>query len=197
MLSRDEILEQMRERVHHPAGTRELLQLLHIPREERAAFRRHLKNLVELATAERSIDQAEADVMVSDARRTALSMAVIAQVQIAVQRYALAQDNFKVAGRLYGVDVELSSVASGGAAASSGSRLESLTALSHKTVSELQYLIAYSDLQNAYGRILNSVGANRLPLEIEHQTVAGLKAEVRKLIDNWKIDLPTARFAAK
>ena len=46
MLSRDEILEQMRERVHHPAGTRELLQLLYIPREERAAFRRHLKNLV-------------------------------------------------------------------------------------------------------------------------------------------------------
>ena len=36
MLSRDQILAQMRERVHHPAGTRELLQLLKIPREERA-----------------------------------------------------------------------------------------------------------------------------------------------------------------
>jgi ribonuclease R len=46
MLSREELLEQMRERVHHPAGTRELLQLLKIPREERAAFRRHLKSLV-------------------------------------------------------------------------------------------------------------------------------------------------------
>src|SRR5438105_8872785 len=46
MLSRDQILVQMRERVHHPAGTRELLQLLKIPREERATFRRHLKALV-------------------------------------------------------------------------------------------------------------------------------------------------------
>src|SRR5436190_11739139 len=46
MLSREQILEQMRERVHHPAGTRELLQLLKIPREERATFRRHLKSLV-------------------------------------------------------------------------------------------------------------------------------------------------------
>src|SRR5215467_14508681 len=36
----------MRERVHHPAGTRELLQLLKIPREERVAFKRHLKSLV-------------------------------------------------------------------------------------------------------------------------------------------------------
>jgi ribonuclease R len=46
MLSRESILEQMRERVHHPAGTRELLQILQIPREERATFRRHLKRLV-------------------------------------------------------------------------------------------------------------------------------------------------------
>ncbi|MFN7917981.1 MAG: ribonuclease R [Vicinamibacterales bacterium] len=46
MLSRDAILDQMRERVHHPAGTRELLQLLKIPKDERATFRRHLKSLV-------------------------------------------------------------------------------------------------------------------------------------------------------
>ena len=155
------------------------------------------KNLIELATAERSINAAEADVKVADARRAALSMAVIAQVQIAVQRFALAEDDFKVAGRLFGVDQELSAVAAGGAEATSGSKLDSLAALSRKTVSELQYLVTYSDLQNAYSRILNSVGANRLPLEIEHQSVGALKAEVRKLIDNWKIDLPTARFAAR
>ncbi len=46
MLSADQILAQLRERVHHPAGVRELLQLLKIPREERSGFRRHLKALV-------------------------------------------------------------------------------------------------------------------------------------------------------
>jgi ribonuclease R len=46
MLSRDQVLVEMRERVHHPAGTRELLQLLKIPREERVSFKRHLKSLV-------------------------------------------------------------------------------------------------------------------------------------------------------
>jgi ribonuclease R len=46
MLSRDHILAMMRERVHHPAGTRELLQLLKIPREERVTFKRHLRSLV-------------------------------------------------------------------------------------------------------------------------------------------------------
>ena len=46
MLSRDHVLAQMRERVHHPAALRELLQILKIPSEERATFRRHVKSLV-------------------------------------------------------------------------------------------------------------------------------------------------------
>ena len=46
MLNRDQILAQMRERVHHPAGIRELLQLLRVPRDERSPFKRHLASLV-------------------------------------------------------------------------------------------------------------------------------------------------------
>jgi len=46
MFSRDHVLELMRERVHHPAGMRELLQILKVPREERTSFKRHVKNLV-------------------------------------------------------------------------------------------------------------------------------------------------------
>ncbi len=46
MLSADQVLALMRERVHHPAGTRELLQVLKIPRDERTSFKRHIKSLV-------------------------------------------------------------------------------------------------------------------------------------------------------
>jgi ribonuclease R len=46
MFSRDQVLAMMRERVHHPAGMRELLQILKIPREERTSFKRHIKSLV-------------------------------------------------------------------------------------------------------------------------------------------------------
>jgi ribonuclease R len=47
MLSRDQILALMRERVHHPAGVRELLQVLKVPRDQRSSFKRHLQSLVE------------------------------------------------------------------------------------------------------------------------------------------------------
>ena len=46
MLSRDHVLALMRDRVHHPAGIRELLQLLKVARDERAAFKRHINALV-------------------------------------------------------------------------------------------------------------------------------------------------------
>jgi ribonuclease R len=46
MLGDDQILSLMRERVDHPATVPELLQLLRIPKEERAAFRRRLRHLV-------------------------------------------------------------------------------------------------------------------------------------------------------
>ncbi|MBI2189345.1 MAG: ribonuclease R [Acidobacteria bacterium] len=45
MHSRDELLNLIREKVHHPASARELVQLLRIPREERPSFTRQLKSL--------------------------------------------------------------------------------------------------------------------------------------------------------
>ncbi len=46
MLSRDDVLGLIRDRVHHPATARELAQLLRVPREERSSFKRQLKSLV-------------------------------------------------------------------------------------------------------------------------------------------------------
>jgi ribonuclease R len=46
MTARSDILRLIREQVHHPATARELSQVLGVPREERATFKRHLKTLV-------------------------------------------------------------------------------------------------------------------------------------------------------
>jgi ribonuclease R len=45
-VSRDRLLREIRERVHHPATARELIRVLDVPADERPAFRRHLKSLV-------------------------------------------------------------------------------------------------------------------------------------------------------
>jgi ribonuclease R len=46
MSSRDQLLRQMREHVHHPATARELIRVLRIDRSERPAFKRQLRSLV-------------------------------------------------------------------------------------------------------------------------------------------------------
>src|SRR3984893_3000937 len=46
MFSRDHVLALMRERVHHPAVMRELLQVLKVPPDDRTSFKRHVKSLV-------------------------------------------------------------------------------------------------------------------------------------------------------
>src|SRR6478735_8055174 len=46
MFSLDQVLALMRERVHHPAAMRELLQILKVPRDERPSFKRHIRSLV-------------------------------------------------------------------------------------------------------------------------------------------------------
>jgi ribonuclease R len=46
VLTREHLLRLIRERAHHPSSSRELIQLLQVPREERAGVRRQLKALV-------------------------------------------------------------------------------------------------------------------------------------------------------
>src|SRR5882762_8782233 len=46
MFSRDHVLALMRERVHHPAGMRVLLQVLKVPKDDRTSFKRHIKSPV-------------------------------------------------------------------------------------------------------------------------------------------------------
>jgi ribonuclease R len=46
MSSRDQLLRQIRDHVHHPATARELIRVLNVPREERPTFKRQLKSLV-------------------------------------------------------------------------------------------------------------------------------------------------------
>ncbi len=47
MLTTEQILGQIKSRLDHPATVRELMQILSVPRERRATFRRRLSNLVE------------------------------------------------------------------------------------------------------------------------------------------------------
>lgn len=155
------------------------------------------KNLMEIATAPIAIDYARKDKRVAVARRRALSMAVIAQVHIALQRYALARDIFKVSSSIYGVDKQLSRIAATGAENTDRSEADALEARSRRLVSALRFYTAYADVQAAYGRVLNSVGAHRYPKDIEDMDVKTLAAEIASSLNDWQAPTPEWKVAVR
>ncbi len=155
------------------------------------------KNLMELATAPIAIDFARKGRKTAVARRRALSMAVLAQVHISLHRYALAKDLFQVSSSIYGVDRKLSKIAADGAATSGTSEAEALVARSRRLVSALRYYTAFADLQSAFGRVLNSVGAHRYPQGIEEQSVNDLAGELRGTLDKWNIPVSQWKVAMR
>ena len=143
------------------------------------------QNLMEIATAPRAIAFAKTDRDVAASRQMALSMAVMTQVHISLQRFALSKDILRVSTRLLSVDRKLAGIADRSSQASDGSDLDALSARSRKIVSELRYYAAYADVQNSFGRIINSVGSHRLPEEFEDLDVQTLAAELRSILDQW------------
>jgi outer membrane protein TolC len=98
-----------------------------------------------------------------EARRLALSMAVLTQVRVSVERYKLAVVDQELAAESSRVDQRLSSVSRAGGSNKLESELESLRTDSRALVSRFQLANAYAATQASYARVLNSVGIDMLP----------------------------------
>ncbi|GAA4325751.1 hypothetical protein GCM10023144_08410 [Pigmentiphaga soli] len=120
-------------------------------------------NLLRLAGLPTLRKTNEARLKADDARRQALSMAVITQVRVAVERYKLAMVDHDLAAESTRVDQRLASISRVGSNNKLDSELEALRTESRAVVSRFQLATAYAAAQAAYGRILNSVGIDLLP----------------------------------
>ncbi len=113
-----------------------------------------------------------------EARRMALSMAVLTQVRVAAERYKLSLYSFQIAEQSAQVDQRLASISRAGSDNSLTSDLETLRTQARSIVSRFQSASSYAEAQAAYGRVLNSVGIDLLPEKIDSTDVAGLSREI-------------------
>ncbi len=161
-------------------------------------------NLVNVFAGPSRVAAARAKVRVDDARRLALSMAVLTQVRLAYQRLALAKRDFGVARDLLDVEDQLSRYSAAAKAAQSGNELERVRALSQALVARMRRDTSFAELQNAYGRLQSSVGYDPLPTKVASTDVAGLANAIREVPPDWLAglasppsDMPTPVEAAK
>lgn len=128
----------------------------------------------------------EARLKVDEARRLALSMAVLTQVHVAVERYNLALADFENASEASEVDERLLKYAQAAATTRVDTELEVIRTEARALIARFQRYASYANAQVAYGRIYNSLGLDVLPEHIERNDVASLANSIAEQIKTWE-----------
>ena len=119
--------------------------------------------------------QAETDA----ARRMALSMAVVTQLRVAVLRYGLALEDFKLADNAAQVDNRLADYTQASVTARLDSELEAIRTQARALLGAYQRANAYANAQIAFGRLYNTLGFDPLPDNFEGDDLPRLTERVR------------------
>lgn len=135
-------------------------------------------NLMKVFAAPAISRNSEALVKVDDARRTALTIAVLAQVHISLQRYSEVLRELDDSRRSLEVDGRVRRIVASTVQASAESELELIRAEARNVLSRVQHYSTYALAQSAYGRVLNSAGLEFLPPGSDKQKLSDLSASV-------------------
>lgn len=146
-------------------------------------------NLFRLASLPALKRAHEAQNQTDDFRRMALGMAVITQVRIGVQRYALARSDLHLAQESARVDQRLLNYAQAAKSSRVDSELEVIRAEARQLLSEYQQHASYANAQSAWGRLYNSLGLDVLPEEIANLDVASLAQAIGETTTQWEQSL--------
>ena len=131
----------------------------------------------------------EAQNKTDDLRRMALSMAVLTQVRVGVQRYELALSELKFAEESMGVDQRLLSFSQKAAKTKFDSQLEVIRAEARALLAEYQRYAAYSNVQAAWGRLYNSVGMDVLPASIDGHDIKTVARSIESTLGTWQSEV--------
>ena len=140
-------------------------------------------NLFQLFSGPANKRVAESQLMLDDARRMALGMAVITQVHLAHQRYQIALSDFEVTEDLVAVEKRIQKHMEAEQKAAVENELAVIQSMASTLVAQMQHDLGYAEVQNSIGRILNSVGVDPLPgVDIE-QDVSTLAAIIKEQLN--------------
>ena len=114
-----------------------------------------------------------------EARRLALSMAVLTQVRVSIERYKLAVYDHQVAAESARVDQRLSNISQAAADNRLISGLETLRRRARSMVSRFEEASSYASAQSSYGRILDSVGIDLMPEEVRGDDLVTLAQAIQ------------------
>jgi outer membrane protein TolC len=143
-------------------------------------------NLFRLIQGPSAIKAAWAGEDLADARRLALSMAVLTQVHVAQANFQEAKRRFGTAQDLYEVDTAIRDQVRDEFAAGRVGDLPVIRAELNQLRAELTRDLSYAQVQNAYGRLFQVMGADPLPQSLPSQDITSLAKGVGAVQKDWR-----------
>ena len=138
-----------------------------------AAVNLNLFNVFAIAPIER---RGEARRELADQRRLATAMSVLAQVHISAAEFAEAKDSYRLAVEYLDVSRRIVAQADAQVATNSSGSQDLIRERLNRVLAELRRDRAYAELQNGFGRVLDSAGIDLFPMDYRTLDAATLAA---------------------
>lgn len=143
-------------------------------------------NLVGLIQGPRAIEVARSQGSVTQARRLALSIAVITQVNVSYQQYLQAREAFETAEAISDVEERIGELSRQASDADAVPELERIRRATSAVAAQLERDRALAELHGAVSNIWVSIGMDPLPSGIDTQDLDGLRQAVREALGRYE-----------
>jgi outer membrane protein TolC len=127
----------------------------------------NLLNIFKLPSTQKNI---EAKGKVLEARRLALSMAIMTQVHVSMAQYQHSQREYKTAADYFLTQKKILKQLELGVATNTVTKQSLIREKMNMMVAEIKYDIAYSDVENSYGSIFAALGIDPFPINTDANT---------------------------
>lgn len=114
-----------------------------------------------------------------EARRMALSMAILTQTRVSAERYRMALEDFRLADQASQVDTRLANFTKASVSAKLESELEAIRTQARAVLGAYQRANAYANAHIAFGRLYNTLGFDPIADDFEANDLATLSQRVR------------------
>lgn len=136
-------------------------------------------NLMRLVALPSLKDAQKYQAQTDEARRMALSMAILTQTRVSAERYRLALEDFKLADQASQVDTRLANFTKASVTAKLESELEAIRTQARAVLGGYQRANAYANAHIAFGRLYNSLGFDPIADDFETNDLPTLSQRVR------------------
>lgn len=136
-------------------------------------------NLMRLVALPAMKDAQKYQEATDEARRMALSMAILTQTRVSAERYRMALEDFRLADQASQVDTRLAAFTKASVTAKLDSELEAIRTQARAVLGAYQRANAYANAHIAFGRLYNTLGFDPIADDFDNNDLAKLTGRVK------------------